>query len=111
MVPSVAPLGATVSTAVPTTVASSGAIDPREVTIRITSNPSGAEVRRGKDKLGVSGDAIALPFGHGSVVLTIEKKGFQPSTVEVVPDADRKVEVTLQTAKAAGLPTPPGIAF
>ncbi|MFO0546773.1 MAG: serine/threonine-protein kinase [Polyangiaceae bacterium] len=83
------------SAAVATATASSST-----VALSIVGAPSGALVELNGAPLGKSDDHLSLPRGAASVKLRVTKPGFQPTTVDVLPDRDREVSVSLRQTPA-----------
>jgi hypothetical protein len=76
---------------------------PGRVDLAVNSQPPGAQVERlpGGDKLGPAPLSFSEPRGSEPIRLRVTSPGYVPATVEIVPDQDRSVLVTL-----AGDPKP-----
>ncbi|MGC4119389.1 MAG: serine/threonine-protein kinase [Myxococcales bacterium] len=55
-----------------------------------------ATVMLGTEKLGQTGEMLSVPWGTQPVTLAVKASGYQPASVEVVPDEDRSVEAALK---------------
>ncbi len=67
----------------------------KTVAVAIESVPTDLEVRRGEEVVGHAPGPIVLPHGDEAITLTLAAAGYQPKTVELIPDADKSVSVTL----------------
>ncbi|WP_433927565.1 serine/threonine-protein kinase [Sorangium cellulosum] len=94
--PPVAPAPPPAATAEPPTAA------PAETaTVRLTTRPADASVWIGDRRVGSSGAPIALPRGGEPVELVLRKPGFKDASVQLIPDRDRAMDVSL-----SALPVP-----
>jgi serine/threonine-protein kinase len=78
------------------------AADPKEIEVTLQTVPDKAHVFQGTTKLGEAPGPFKLPFGREKVTLTVKSPGYQPKDVDVVPNANVTVPVTL--VKATALP-------
>jgi serine/threonine-protein kinase len=95
-----APPATTTQTAGAATSAPS--LQPVEIDLTFATTPDGAAVFEGARRLGVAPGPIRLPYGHAKVTLTVKADGYKDGTIDVVPDADKPVAVTLTKAPALG---------
>ncbi|WP_437630638.1 protein kinase domain-containing protein [Sorangium sp. So ce854] len=72
------------------------------VAVRLTTRPADASVWIGGRRVGSSSEPIALPHGSAPVELVLRKPGFQEARVQLSPDRDRAMNVSL-----SALPAPP----
>ncbi|XXX73359.1 protein kinase [Sorangium sp. So ce134] len=72
------------------------------VVVRLSSRPADAEVWLGEERLGNARDPIALPRGSEPVALVLKKPGYLDGSVQLRPDRDQDVDVSLSP-----LPAPP----
>ncbi|WP_437775163.1 protein kinase domain-containing protein [Sorangium sp. So ce1097] len=72
------------------------------VAVRLTTRPADASVWIGGRRVGSSGEPIALPRGSAPVELVLRKPGFKEARVQLSPDRDRAMDVSL-----SALPAPP----
>jgi serine/threonine-protein kinase len=82
-VPTVTPMA--VAPAAPTTA---------KMTVR--TQPPGADVYNGFERLGATPGPFELPSSTNSVELTLKKKGYADKKLSVVPDHDREFDVELR---------------
>jgi hypothetical protein len=61
---------------------------PTQFTQAINTNPAGAEVFRGPERLGLTPFNVVLPAGSTVVEITLKKKGFKDQVLKVTPDKD-----------------------
>ncbi|WP_437686152.1 protein kinase domain-containing protein [Sorangium sp. So ce176] len=93
--PPVAPAPPPAATAAPLTVA------PAETaTVRLTTRPADASVWIGDRRVGSAGAPIALPRGSEPVELVLRKPGFKDASVQLIPDRDREMDVSLSALPA-----------
>jgi serine/threonine-protein kinase len=88
------------------------AAERREVTVKIESDPSGAEVK-GQDgeTIGLTPLSFAIPRSDAPTTLTVAKTGFLPVHQAIVPDRDLASLITLRaqpTARPAAKPSARG---
>jgi hypothetical protein len=79
---------------------------PAEVTLAFDITPDDATIHRGDDELKLDDGELTLPKGEEAITLRVSKAGFLDETVEVTPDADRDVKVTLEPVPRATGPLP-----
>lgn len=90
------------ATAVAPVVSASAAVASDTVTFVVTTKPADAELYDGDKRLGRGGEPFTLPRGTSKIRLTITRQGFQPGSIEVVPERDRNdLRVELVGSKAA----------
>jgi len=79
----------------------------KTVRIAVDSAPQGAQVF-GPDRtlLGQTPLSTPLPKGATSVALTVEKRGFQPRTLYLIPDEDKPAFARLKPLTVAERPSP-----
>ncbi|WP_437955139.1 protein kinase [Sorangium sp. So ce119] len=93
--PPVTPAPPPAATAEPLTAA------PAETaTVRLTTRPADASVWIGDRRVGSSGAPIALPRGSEPVALVLRKPGFEDASVQLIPDRDRAMDVSLSALPA-----------
>ena len=68
---------------------------PTSYTMSINTQPAGAEVFNGAERLGTTPCNVVLPASESSVDLMLKKKGFKEQTLKVVPDKDHDFLVDL----------------
>ena len=61
---------------------------PSRYTMSINTQPAGAEVFNGSERLGVTPCNVPLPASETPVDLMLKKKGFKEQTLKIVPDKD-----------------------
>jgi serine/threonine-protein kinase len=61
---------------------------PTSFTASISTNPTGAEIFSGSERLGVSPFNVVLPASDTPVELTLKKKGYKDTLLKVVPNRD-----------------------
>ena len=66
-----------------------------DVAIVIATTPKGAEIQRDGKKIGDGGAPIKLTRSKAIVTLTVKAPGHAPKTIDVTPDKDATIEVTL----------------
>lgn len=82
------------------------------VTVRIVSQPAGAEVVADGAVLGITPHALELPRGHERTRLTLRLVGHRDHSFDITPDRDDQVRLELERlpdalpAASAGAPTP-----
>jgi serine/threonine protein kinase len=76
---------------------------PASVMVRVNSTPAGAAVFLDEESAprGETPLQLTLPRGRARHTLHLKKKSYQDNLVEVTPDSDSRVEVTLTPAWAA----------
>jgi eukaryotic-like serine/threonine-protein kinase len=90
----------------PTGAAEAPAAVPATVSVRLDSEPSGAEVLGpGDAPLGVTPLTVALPRTETPVTLIVRKGGFQPATHAFVPDRNLSALLTLRAQKPPPRPS------
>ncbi|MDB4968741.1 MAG: hypothetical protein JWN44_4430 [Myxococcales bacterium] len=72
---------------------------PTEFTQAINTNPAGAEVFRGPERLGLTPFNVVLPVGPTVVELTLKKKGFKDQILKVTADKDHDYVFDMVPAK------------
>ncbi|NUP07020.1 MAG: serine/threonine protein kinase [Polyangiaceae bacterium] len=92
--PAVAPV---VSSA-PAIESASAALPSPNIKLTIAATPADADIYLGSKKLGSATEALELPRGTKSVKLIVQRKGYLPKIVEVVPDRDIELKAALQPA-------------
>jgi serine/threonine protein kinase len=111
--PPPAPIAAPAPPPAPPPPAPPPPVEPsKEVAVRINSTPSGAEVfldgepvARGRTPM-----TLMLPRGDQPHQLSVDAKGYQPHVVEVTPDSDSRLELTLTPRWAVPFKPSPGAA-
>ncbi|WP_437721177.1 protein kinase domain-containing protein [Sorangium sp. So ce861] len=100
-----APLAAAAAAAPPSSAAPAEvpAAPAATVVVRLSARPADADVWLGERRVGSARDPIALPRGSAPVALVLRKPGFKDRSIELRPDRDREVDVSL-----APLPPRPG---
>jgi len=76
--------------------------DPKEIEVTLQTTPEKAHVFHGPDKLGEAPGPFKIPVGREKVTLTVKMKGLQPKDVDVIPNANVTLPVTL--TKIGGAP-------
>jgi serine/threonine-protein kinase len=71
---------------------------PSSYTMSINTQPSGAEVFNGAERLGVTPCNVALPASEKVVELTLKKRGYKDQTLKIVPDKDHDYLADLMSA-------------
>ena len=66
-----------------------------EVKLTIQATPAVVEVYLGSEKIGVSPGPISVKRGEEKVALTFKASGYEPKTLEIAPQADGLVSITL----------------
>ncbi|WP_437285045.1 protein kinase domain-containing protein [Sorangium sp. So ce406] len=69
-------------------------------TVRLTTRPADASVWIGDTRVGSAGAPIALPRGSEPVELVLRKPGFKDASVQLIPDRDRAMDVSLSALPA-----------
>jgi len=78
------------------------AIVESTVALKLTCDPPNGDVFVGDTRLGRASDpSLRLPRGDGSVRLTVKADGYEPGGVDVVPQRDLAVVLTLKKAAPA----------
>jgi serine/threonine-protein kinase len=78
------------------------AAEPPFVTVEIVGAPEGTEVSWGPDGLiGTAPGTVQLARGEAPLTLLLRAAGHRPTTIDVVPDRDRVLEVALAPVRAA----------
>jgi hypothetical protein len=93
-----APAGPTVTPTVAEATSAQPIAPSKEVKLVIKTLPEGAEVWRGKDKLGNAGDPLTLPRGAEKIELLLKKNGYLPHKLTVTPSDDVLEAITLKVA-------------
>ena len=70
---------------------------PSQYTMSINTQPAGAEVFNGSERLGVTPCNVPLPASETPVDLMLKKKGFKEQTLKIVPDKDHDYLVDLMS--------------
>jgi serine/threonine-protein kinase len=71
---------------------------PTKFTVSVTTQPAGADVFNGAERLGVTPCNIVLPASDKMVELTLKKKGYKDQSLKVVPDRDHDFVADLMSA-------------
>ena len=71
---------------------------PTKYTMSINTQPAGAEVFHGAERLGTTPCNVVLPASETEVELALKKKGYKEQTLKVVPDKDHDFLVDLMSA-------------
>ena len=71
---------------------------PSTYTMSINTQPAGAEVFNGAERLGTTPCNVVLPASKTAVDLMLKKKGYKEQTLKVVPDKDHDFLVDLMSA-------------
>jgi hypothetical protein len=74
---------------------------PLQITLRLRSNPAGAEVYLNNARIGKTPSEIKLPYGESTVTLRISKDGYRPKEERLVPSEDREALITLESDNTA----------
>ncbi len=93
IVPSVAP------TSVPTPTTVEKPALSSDVTITFTGAPEGTKVFRGDAEIGSTSTPLRLPRQTEKVTLRFSAESFESTEMQVIPDVDQTVTVTLKSAK------------
>ncbi|WP_437567222.1 protein kinase domain-containing protein [Sorangium sp. So ce542] len=70
------------------------------IVVRLSARPADADVWLGERRVGSARDPIALPRGSAPVALVLRKPGFEDRSIELRPDRDRDVDVSLSPLPA-----------
>ena len=65
----------------------------------LRSEPTGADVFLGEEKLGVTPLEHEHPFGQAPIELTFRKRGHKPAVERVTPDQKQAIQVRLVPRK------------
>ena len=76
----------------------------RLVTLRIESEPDGATVWRGADKLGTTPFEDRVPSGKAAISYRLTLDGYQDAEIEMRPQRDGKKAVTLRAQEKENTP-------
>ncbi|WP_080682423.1 serine/threonine-protein kinase [Sorangium cellulosum] len=96
-----APEGAPAEAGMPASRPAAPAEAPAEtVVVRLSARPADADVWLGERRVGSARDPIALPRGSEPVALVLRKPGFKDRSIELRPDRDRDVDVSLSPLPA-----------
>ncbi|WP_437313910.1 protein kinase domain-containing protein [Sorangium sp. So ce385] len=98
--PEGAPAEAGVPAPRPAAPAEAPAAPAGTVVVRLSARPADADVWLGETRVGSARDPIALPRGSEPVALVLRKPGFEDRSVELRPDRDREVAVSLSPLPA-----------
>ncbi|HEX9104301.1 MAG TPA: PEGA domain-containing protein, partial [Polyangia bacterium] len=71
---------------------------PSQFTMSINTQPAGAEVFNGVERLGTTPCNVVLPASETPVELMLKKKGFKEQALKLVPDKDHDFLVDLMSA-------------
>jgi hypothetical protein len=82
---------------------------PTQFTMAISTQPAGADVFNGAERLGVTPCNVVLPAGTGAVELMLKKKGFKDQPLKVVPDRDHDFLADLSPAARPHAPAKPTV--
>jgi hypothetical protein len=74
------------------------AVPARSTTIRITSEPAGAEVWQGERSLGQTPLEIERPVGEGTVDLSLRRPGYVPTSVRLSALTEAEIHLSLERA-------------
>ncbi len=81
---------------------------PSQFTMSINTQPAGAEVFNGAERLGTTPCNVVLPASETPVELALKKKGYKEQTLKLVPDKDHDFLVDLMSvAKPHAAPAHP----
>jgi hypothetical protein len=83
------------------------AAKPTEFTMQISTQPAGAEVFNGPERLGTTPCKVVLPASEKPVELTLKKRGYKEQKLEVVPDKDHDFLADLMPAAKPHTPSKP----
>ncbi|WP_438014429.1 protein kinase [Sorangium sp. So ce315] len=70
------------------------------VAVRLTTRPADASVWIGGRRVGSSSEPIALPRGSAPIEMVLRKPGFKEARVQLSPDRDRAMDVSLSPLPA-----------
>ena len=84
------------------TASQAAAVDPKEIEVTFQTTPEKAHVFHGTVKLGEAPGPFKIPFGRDKVTLTVKMHGFQPKDVDVIPNGNVTLPVTLGKVGGAG---------
>ncbi|MGK3992063.1 protein kinase domain-containing protein [Sorangium sp. So ce1024] len=70
------------------------------VSVRLTTRPADASVWIGGRRVGSASEPIALPRGSAPIELVLRKPGFEEARVQLSPDRDRTLDVSLSALPA-----------
>ena len=73
-------------------------ISPADVRVQVRGLPDGAVLKR--NGISISDNPFILPCSLNPIILTIEASGYQTESIEVVPDDNRIVEVSMTRIEA-----------
>ncbi len=85
----------------------STALAPTTTTASIMTSPAGATVRLGDRVLGSTPLDVALAHGTDPIAVHIEREGYEPRDIEIVPDVDRSIEEALVAVEQRVKARPP----
>jgi len=74
---------------------------PTQYTMSINTQPAGAEVFNGSERLGTTPCNVVLPASETAIDLQLKKRGYKEQTLKIVPDKDHDYLVDLTSAPKA----------
>ncbi|WP_437807624.1 protein kinase domain-containing protein [Sorangium sp. So ce1078] len=105
-----APPGPVMPAPLPAAPAEAAPVPAETVVVRLSARPADADVWLGEERLGSARAPVALPRGSEPVALVLRKPGFKDRSVQLRPDRDQEIEVSLSplpapraAARAGGL--------
>ncbi|WP_437332420.1 protein kinase domain-containing protein [Sorangium sp. So ce394] len=84
----------------PAAPAEAPAAPAETVVVRLSARPADADVWLGERRVGSARDPVALPRGSEPVALVLRKPGFKDRSIELRPDRDHDVDVSLSPLPA-----------
>ena len=105
--PSVAPLVESAVVQPSATVSSDNAIAKptiEDVTIAFSDAPKETKIFRGNAEIGTVAEPLRLPRSNEKVTLRFVADSYAPTEVDVIPNVDQTVTVTLKAAKPTAAP-------
>ena len=72
-----------------------------DIELVLRTNPPGADVLRGAERLGATPLTVRLPRSDEAIALTFRHAGYRDAAREVVPSADKELEIVLERRAAA----------
>jgi serine/threonine-protein kinase len=73
---------------------------PTHVGLVLHGAPAGARVQLGDDVLGDATGPVRLPYGKSPVTVIVSAPGYEPLSLEIVPERDRESDVKLRRRAA-----------
>jgi serine/threonine-protein kinase len=80
-----------------------------EVELVLRTTPPGADVLRGAERLGATPLTLRWPRSDEAVALTFRHAGYRDAAREIVPSADKELEIVLER-RASAAPSAPRVA-